>query len=703
MSATRHTMLRSFLPAALLALGMTPLVLMGSAAASPELSARHAAPHSVGASAITAASPALLNPGVSTTLCFTANITSPDFEYTDRVDVDLPDAWAIGTVAANSVPVANGCSGALPPVSGTAAGNVVFWQSAGSPPTGCGAWNGGSAGANFQFCVAVTAPDCSGAPWNIPWNITGDGYGSAPHSASGTYSALACGAPPPAPNIDVSPASLASTQASNTTTNQTLTIANNGTADLNWTIDEEPAPRNPVVLALPGADGTAAVTAAVALELDDGTTENGIGVLGGANQFVFLNRFTPNPANFPITLDEVQVYFATSGMVNVGDNMRLVLYENTTGGTDPAPGSNLLASHAVTVATLDAWNSYTLPTPVTFNGPGDVLVGVVALETPGTSYWPAAIDQTVSQQRSWVGWWSTPTAPIPPTLPPDAAWTLIDGAGFPGNWMIRGYGQGADPVCVAPANVPWLSLSPTGGTTAASGSTPVTVTFDSTGLAVGSYNANLCVNSDDPTPGPGNGTDLVVVPVSLTVTAPVTHVVTSSVGTPSGTITPLGAQNVVSGATATFTLAANAGHHIDNVGGTCGGTLTGTSYTTNPVSADCTVIANFAPDAIPVTTVVPGGHGTVSGPATVPYGSTATYTLTPDPGYGIGSVTGCGGSLAGNVYTTGPITAACTITVNFVLLSGPTPTLVPASGWQTLLLMMGLLLGGAFLTLRRSH
>ncbi len=701
MRAEHHTESISPVRMALLTLGMMSLGLAGSALAAPEFSASHLTPQNVGTSAITAAAPALLNPGVSTTLCFTANINSPDQEYTDRVDVDLPDGWTLGAVSANSTPVANGCSTARPPVSGTAAGNAVFWQSAGTLPTGCGAWNGSAAGANFNFCVVVTAPDCTGAPWDIPWNIIGDGWGAAPHSASGTFSAVDCGLPPPTPNIDVSPAALAGTQATNTTTTQTLTLANNGTADLNWSIDEEPVPRNPVTLALPGSNGPESVTAAIALELDDGVRENGIGI-GGASQFVFLNRFTPPGGNFPITLNEVQVYFATPDMVQVGHQMLLVLYENTSGNTDPATGSNLLASVPVTVATLDAWNSYTLPSPVTFNGPGDILIGVVAQELPNAGYWPAAIDETASQQRSWAGWWNTPAAPTPPTLPPDDTWTLIDSAGFPGNWMIRGYGTGADPACSSPASVPWLSVSPASGLTTAGNSAPVTVTFDSTGLAVGTYTANLCVNSDDPDAGPGNGTDLVVVPVSLTFTAPVTHTVTSSVGTPAGTIAPLGVQTVTAGSTATFTLTPNAGHHIDNVGGTCGGTLTGTSYTTNAISADCTVIANFAVDLIPVTTVVPAGHGAVSGPATVPYGGSASYTLTPDPGYGIGSVTGCGGTLSGNVYTVPSVTAACTITASFVRLGGPPPALVPVNGWQMLLLMMGLLLGGAFIALRRG-
>jgi len=51
--------------------------------------------------------------------------------------------------------------------------------------------------------------------------------------------------------------------------------------------------------------------------------------------------------------------------------------------------------------------------------------------------------------------------------------------------------------CANPADVPWLSVSPANGTTAANGSTPVTVTFYATGLADGTYSATLCVQSND--------------------------------------------------------------------------------------------------------------------------------------------------------------------------------------------------------------
>lgn len=74
--------------------------------------------------------------------------------------------------------------------------------------------------------------------------------------------------------------------------------------------------------------------------------------------------------------------------------------------------------------------------------------------------------------------------------------------------------------CTNPADIPWASASPITGTTAAGDGVDVTVTLDSTGLASGVYTGNLCITSNDPDAGPGNGTDLVVVPLTLTVEAP---------------------------------------------------------------------------------------------------------------------------------------------------------------------------------------
>jgi N-acetylneuraminic acid mutarotase len=61
----------------------------------------------------------------------------------------------------------------------------------------------------------------------------------------------------------------------------------------------------------------------------------------------------------------------------------------------------------------------------------------------------------------------------------------------------------------------------------------------------------------------------------------------------------------------------------------------------------------------------PGGSISPSS-AIVDGGSTTTLTVTADAGYSIGSVTGCGGTLSGDTYTTGMIDNDCTVTATFV-------------------------------------
>ena len=60
------------------------------------------------------------------------------------------------------------------------------------------------------------------------------------------------------------------------------------------------------------------------------------------------------------------------------------------------------------------------------------------------------------------------------------------------------------------------------------------------------------------------------------------------------------------------------------------------------------------------------GSGSISPvSALVSYGSTTTFTTTPDAGSYIRSASGCGGTLTGATYTTGAVLADCTVTVTF--------------------------------------
>ena len=160
-----------------------------------------------------------------------------------------------------------------------------------------------------------------------------------------------------------------------------------------------------------------------------------------------------------------------------------------------------------------------------------------------------------------------------------------------------------------------------------------------------------------------------------------THVVTANAGA-NGSITPL-SQSVEHGAVAMLTVTPAANHHIDSVTG-CGGSLVGNTYTTGPVTANCSVSATFAIDTHTVTGSA-GANGSIA-PATqdVDHGSVATLTVTPDANHHIDTVTGCGGSLAGNTYTTAPVTADCEVVATFAIdaftvtaSAGPNGTITP--------------------------
>lgn len=63
-----------------------------------------------------------------------------------------------------------------------------------------------------------------------------------------------------------------------------------------------------------------------------------------------------------------------------------------------------------------------------------------------------------------------------------------------------------------------------------------------------------------------------------------------------------------------------------------------------------------------VTTSVGVGGSISPAAATVGEGETMAFIITPESRYVINTVSGCGGSLSGSTYTTGPITADCTVT-----------------------------------------
>ncbi|MDD1717388.1 MAG: hypothetical protein LUQ45_03965, partial [Methanoregulaceae archaeon] len=309
------------------------------------------------------------------------------------------------------------------------------------------------------------------------------------------------------------------------TTTITFTLGSSGTLPLYWSITEVPGLLNI------NTSGTSALEkkndisfgpepsansqiptnnpepfSAIDLVLDDGSAETYTGYSIGT-ELLFLNLFTPDPSSFPFQIDRVSVYFM-AGLTQVGDRMTLVLYETPSEDFDPAVGANLLAAFPVTVQALDAFNDYELPMPVSFNGPGDVLVGVIAMDVDDDGWQPAAVDNTASLGHSWEGIWTSEFPPDPPTLPPDQVWTLIDNVGIPGNWLIRasGHTEGIE--------VPWMAEDPVSGTLLPGDNSEVSLTFDPAGLPLGNYFSQLDILSNDP------DTHQVSLPVTMTVEIP---------------------------------------------------------------------------------------------------------------------------------------------------------------------------------------
>jgi hypothetical protein len=149
-----------------------------------------------------------------------------------------------------------------------------------------------------------------------------------------------------------------------------------------------------------------------------------------------------------------------------------------------------------------------------------------------------------------------------------------------------------------------------------------------------------------------------------------TYTITASSGS-GGSISPSGQVSVQSGAVQTFTITPNTGYKVADVivDGVSQGAIT--SYTFSAVSTNHTISATFSLITYQVKTEIGNGvgHGTINPTSqVVNSGSKTSFTVIPDSGY-TATVTGCGGTLSGQTFTTGVITGDCTITANFIGLS----------------------------------
>ena len=271
-------------------------------------------------------------------------------------------------------------------------------------------------------------------------------------------------------------------------------------------------------------------------------------------------------------------------------------------------------------------------------------------------------------------------------------------------------------VCGAVLTADTFTVSPSAGANGSiSPSTPQTINYGATPSFTVTANSGFTKSVSGTCGGALVGNTFTTNPITGNCTVVASFfgmgvAVTPSAGA-NGVITPSTVQSIPIGTTASFTVSPNA-NYTPTVGGTCGGSLVGLLYTTNAISAACTVSATFVRNGYTVTPSA-GSNGTIS-PATpqiILNGATTTFTITPALGF-TATVTGtCGGNLVGSTYTTNPITGLCSVIVNF---ASAAPKYVSTTGndstgdgsvgnpWKTIGKGVSMLTGGGTLIVKNG-
>ncbi|MEO7062516.1 MAG: S8 family serine peptidase [Dokdonella sp.] len=157
--------------------------------------------------------------------------------------------------------------------------------------------------------------------------------------------------------------------------------------------------------------------------------------------FTWLNRFTPNAADYPITITKVSTIFGSpAGWNATGDQISVYIYQDA--DNDPSNGATPVGTPTVYTmgAPVNAFVDITLTTPVVLNGPGDVIIALSNPNATNVGARPATMDAGPFVGRSWIGdpAASATTAPDLSTL----ALALNSDAGFSKNYLIRASGTG---------------------------------------------------------------------------------------------------------------------------------------------------------------------------------------------------------------------------------------------------------------------
>ncbi|CDZ76304.1 hypothetical protein BN59_00571 [Legionella massiliensis] len=135
------------------------------------------------------------------------------------------------------------------------------------------------------------------------------------------------------------------------------------------------------------------------------------------------------------------------------------------------------------------------------------------------------------------------------------------------------------------------------------------------------------------------------------------------------TVTSSAAQIVDYNHTLSFTVTPDTGYTLQPVGGTCpAGSWADNVYTTGQITGDCSVSFGAKINTFIVSSKNNSFVTVSPGSTIVDYNHSATFTVTPQTGYTLDKTLIGGdcpkGSWSGNVYTTGLVHAACSVSFN---------------------------------------
>ncbi len=211
----------------------------------------------------------------------------------------------------------------------------------------------------------------------------------------------------------------------------------------------------------------------------DGTNANSVGLVDGGT-FYGAARF---PSELTSVFENYQLESVDVYIDDTPSSLKLIIWD---AGTTTSPGSVLYQQNCALIP--EGWSTIALDNAVTISG-SDIWVGFEVIHEAGTFI--LGIDGGPAiQDGDWVS--------------EDATnWEHLSGYGMNGNWNIRAN--------LSFNGMNWLSVSPETGVIDGAATQDIAVSFNSEGLEVTTYTANLRISSND------YDNPLLIIPVTLQV------------------------------------------------------------------------------------------------------------------------------------------------------------------------------------------